>query len=140
VNILRLSIHRHLWKARNGKVVHDTLNHNDFQHTVQLCRDLAGETIEAITPFVTLGDGMRAFGTFATISLIECIYTLVALPPLHSVMDDSGYCGIATALVQKATQCVKMTAQSQVKLAQSAFNVLKRFLQRGICVRHRAHE
>lgn len=137
INLLRLSIRRHLWKGRKGESPTTSMSHPDFSHAVRLCQTVAQETIDAITRYISLRTGARAFGLFSTMSLIECIYNLVALPSAPNTVDETPHCDSATASVQKAVRCIQALAQSKVRVAQSAYKVLGSFLKTGVCVQHR---
>lgn len=76
---------------------------------------------------------------FSAISIIECIYNLVALPKVSSMMNEN-QCELVTEKVKKGVQCLEKLAYGRDTVAQTAYHVLKGFLQPGICTLHGYHE
>ncbi|OQU98610.1 Fungal specific transcription factor domain-containing protein [Cladophialophora immunda] len=140
INNLRLSIRRHLWKDRKLDLTNASRDrHSEFIFEVHVCRQIASDIITALMDHNSQNQSRPPITPFSAISVIECIYNLVALPKVSSLVNDN-HCEFITEKVKKGVQCLEKLAQLRDTVAQTAYHVLKGFLQPGICVLHRSHE
>ncbi|RFU29417.1 hypothetical protein B7463_g6929, partial [Scytalidium lignicola] len=128
INLLRLLI-RHNMIRRDSQKGHEcTPNRKDYLYTVQLCQSMATRTIEAITTYMGNRRDARSFGTYATMSIIECTYHLLSLPTTDL---NASSLSSTSDTIEKAEECLKDMTHSRLRIANNALRLLEGVIDAG---------